>query len=58
MLKSMKRKVARIWYPDQTAVRDRWGEVQNRVLTTPEFAPKGNRPGDVLKHMRWGFGLM
>ena len=58
MLKFFKRAANRNWHPGQAVIRDRWGEAQNRALTTPEFAPKQSNPGDVLNHMRWGLGLM
>jgi len=58
MFNPFKRKIIRNWYPGQTVIRDRWGDAQNRVLTTPEFAPKQDDPRKVLNHMRWGLGLM
>jgi len=58
MFNVFKRKVIRSWYPDQTVIRDRWGDAQNRALATPEFSPKLDDPRNVLNHMRWGLGLM
>lgn len=58
MLKVFARKINRNWYPGQVVIRDRWGDAQNPVLTSPEYAPKQDDPRNVINHMRWGLGLM
>ncbi len=46
------------WFPEQPLIRDRWGDPQNRSLTSPEFSPRLGNPDEVIRHMRWGLGLM
>jgi len=58
MFNLFRRPAARAWFPGQTLICDRWGDPQNRTLTTPEFAPKQKDPREVLSQMRWGLGLM
>ena len=58
MFKLFKRTVRTNWFPDQPIIRDRWGDPQNKLSSNPEFAPRGTRQNETVRHMRWSLGLM
>ena len=58
MFKLFQKKVPSNWYPDQSVIRDRWGEPQNRFLSNAEFSPRLGNPDETIRQMRWGLGLM